>query len=32
MGSLFLNGVLFDLYSTTLDIQVDENLPQLWEG
>lgn len=27
-----LNGVLFDLYGTTVDIEVDEDSPQLWRG
>jgi putative hydrolase of the HAD superfamily len=27
-----LNGVLFDLYGTTVDIEVDEDSPRLWRG
>lgn len=27
-----VNGVLFDLYGTTIDIEVDEDSPRLWHG
>jgi putative hydrolase of the HAD superfamily len=31
-ASIRLNAVLFDLYGTTVDIEVDEDSPRLWHG